>query len=92
MKRFLSALITLAALAHAHAVAWEIVEKPGLLRVANGKIAVELTKDTQQPAAITLLAADATGAWKSVCRTLRPDFTKAPAANKLFDTSVTPHR
>lgn len=39
-----------------------------------------------------LLAADAAGAWQPVCRTLRPDLTKTPAANKLFETSVTPHR
>lgn len=90
MKRSFTALITLVAMARA--VAWEIVEKPGFLRVANDKIAVELTSESQQPAGITLLAADANGAWKSICRTLRPDFSKAPAANKLFDSTVTPHR
>ena len=77
MKRSFTALITLVAMARA--VAWEIVEKPGFIRVANAKIAVELTSESQQPAAITLLAADANGAWKSICRTSRPDFSKAPA-------------
>ena len=76
----------------ADAAAWEIVDKEGQLRVANGKITVELRQEVNQPASVTLLAADAAGRWQPVCRTLRPDFTKTPAANKLFDTSVTPHR
>ena len=72
--------------------AWQIVEKPGELRVANGKVGVALTNVNDQPADITLMAADSAGKWHPVCRTLRPDFAKTPAANKLFDTSVTPHR
>ncbi len=71
---------------------WEIVEKEGQLRVANGKISVELKQEVNQPVSVTLLAADAAGRWQPVCRTLRPDFTKTPAANKLFDTSVISHR
>ena len=74
------------------AAEWVIVENPGELRVANGRIAVTLTQGGNQPATITLQAADASGAWQPVCRTLRPDFTETPAANKLFDSSVTPHR
>ena len=72
--------------------AWEIIEKPNHLRVANQKIAIELTQEAQQHTIITLHAVDASGQWKPICRTLRPDFTKAPTANKLFDTSVTLHR
>jgi hypothetical protein len=71
---------------------WRISEKPGELRVANNKIRIELRHQTNQPAGITLMAPDAAGKWHPVCRTLRPDFAKAPAANQLFDTSVTPHR
>jgi hypothetical protein len=71
---------------------WELVEKPGELRVANGRIGVVLTREAEQPAGITLLAPDPAGKWHEVCRTLRPDFTTTPTANKLFDTSVTPHR
>ncbi|MES2981196.1 MAG: hypothetical protein V4727_02690 [Verrucomicrobiota bacterium] len=71
---------------------WEIVEKPGELRVANGKIALELTHLPNRAAVITAMAADKDGKWQPICRTVRPDFTKTPAANKLFDTSLTPHR
>ncbi len=71
---------------------WKIVEKPGELHVANGRIGVVLAQETTQPVSVTLLAADASGKWQPVCRTLRPDITKTPAANKLFDRSVTPHR
>lgn len=71
---------------------WQIVEKPGELRVANGKICVLLVQEARQPTSITLQTVDASGKWQPVCRTLRPDFTKHPDANKFFDTSVTPHR
>ena len=71
---------------------WKISENPGELRVANGRIGVVLTIEANHAAGITLMAADKEGKWKPVCRTLRPDFTKTPAANKLFDTAVTPHR
>jgi hypothetical protein len=71
---------------------WKIIEKPGQLSVANDKIGVVLTQQAKHPASVTLLAADPAGKWQPVCRTLRPDFTKKPAANKFFDTSVTPHR
>jgi len=71
---------------------WQIIEKPGELRVANGKIGVVLTGEANRAAGITLTAADRDGKWQPVCRTLRPDFTKTPGANKLFDTAVTPHR
>jgi len=71
---------------------WKIIEKPETLRVANDRIGVVLTGGAGQAAEITLMAVDATGEWHPVCRTLRPDFTETPAANKLFDTSVTPHR
>lgn len=72
--------------------AWEVIEKPGELRVTNGKIGVVLTGETDQAAGITLLAADQSGKWLEICRTLRPDFTKTPGGNKLFDTKVNPHR
>jgi len=71
---------------------WTIIENPGELRVSNAKIGVVLTQEADQPAGITLTAVDKDGKWQPVCRTLRPDFKKAPAANRLFDTSVTPHR
>ncbi len=71
---------------------WKISENPGELRVANGRIGVVLTSEANHAAGITLMAADKEGKWQPVCRTLRPDFTKTPAANKLFDTAVTPHR
>jgi hypothetical protein len=71
---------------------WKIIEKPDELRVANGKIGVVLTREANQAAGITLMAADKDGKWHETCRTLRPDFAKTPAANKLFDTTVTPHR
>lgn len=71
---------------------WRIIEKPGELRVANAKIGVVLTSEVNQPEVITLVAADKDGKWHEICRTLRPDFTKTPAANKLFDIAVTPRR
>ena len=71
--------------------AWEVSENSGNLRVANGKIAVTLTQQ-QGAADILVSAADTAGTWHPVCRTLRPDFATTPAANKLFDTAVTPHR
>ena len=71
---------------------WKIIESPGELRVANAKIGVVLTSEVNQHAVITLMAANKDGKWQEICRTLRPDFTKTPAANKRFDTSVTPHR
>ncbi len=72
--------------------AWEIIETLDELRVANGKICVVLNSEANQAAVITLLAADSSGKLQPVCRTLRPDFTKTPGANKLFDVAVTPHR
>lgn len=89
----LQSLIAISLLFAAPAAAeWVIVEKPGELRVANGRIAVTLAREGNQPATITLQAADASGTWQPVCRTLRPGFTETPTANKLFDSSVTPHR
>jgi hypothetical protein len=90
-NRLLTVLLLLPLTAPACA-AWEIVEKPGELRVANGKIGVVLTGAANQAAGITLMAADKDGKWSEICRTLRPDFTKTPGANKLFDTMVDPHR
>lgn len=71
---------------------WKIIEKPGELRVANGRIGVVLTREANQASDITLLAADKDGKWHEVCRTLRQDFTKTPDSNKIFDTPATPHR
>jgi len=61
------------------------------LRVENGRTAVTLTRDAGG-VRILLSALDQYGNWVPVCRTIRPDFKKTPAANKLFDTAVTPHR
>lgn len=91
IKGFLAAMGFLL-LAGPASAEWKIEEKQGELRVANGKIGVVLMQEAGQPASITLQVPDAAGTWQPVCRTLRPDFTKTPAANKLFDTSVTPHR
>jgi len=68
-----------------------VAETPGELRAANGKVAVAFTKEAHR-AVITVSAASADGSWLPVCRTLRPDFARTPEANRLFDTSVTPHR
>lgn len=47
---------------------WEIVEKPGKLRVANSKIAVELTSVPNQATVITALAAEKSAAMISVVK------------------------
>jgi hypothetical protein len=70
---------------------WEYLEKPGRLHVANGRIAVTLTRE-EDAAEILISAADLDGKWIPVCRTIRPDFKETPGANRLFDSSVTPHR
>ncbi len=71
--------------------AWEVIENPGNLRLANSRIAVTLTQ-MGGAADILVSAADLGGTWQPVCRTLRPNFATTPAANKLFDTAVPPHR
>ena len=79
-KRLIPAIVALMVIPTAAIRAdWEITDKPGELRVANGKIGVVMTRQDGQPAAITLLAADKAGNWQTVCRTLRPDFAKNPA-------------
>ena len=88
-RRLIAVLLLLAAPASAD---WEIIEKPGELRVANGKIGVVLKGGANQAAVITLTTTDKDGKCHEVCRTLRPDFTKTQGANRFFDPSVTPHR
>ncbi|MFZ9936499.1 MAG: hypothetical protein ACO3JG_05505 [Luteolibacter sp.] len=89
LRRFIAISLLLAAPVSAK---WKIVEKPGELRVSNAKTGVVLTREANQATGITLMAVDAAGTWHQICRTLRPDFSATPAANKLFDTAVTPHR
>ncbi len=71
---------------------FEIAENPDEIRVLNGRIGIVLTREANQAAGIMLMTKDKDGTWQEVCRSLRADFTKTPAANKLFDTAVTPHR
>ena len=86
----IAAAFLIACLAYS-AVAAETPEKPRQVRIDNGRTAVTVTRESDA-ANVLVAAADSNGEWVPICRTLRPDFKKTPDANKLFDTSVTPHR
>ena len=71
---------------------WQVDERPGSLRVANAALAVELRQDSPTAVHILVQAADESGAWHPVCRTVHPDFSLTPSANRFFDTTATAHR
>jgi hypothetical protein len=58
--------------------------------VANAKL--QLTIHQQENGVDLVLSARNGGALTPLCRSFRPDPAKRASGNKLFDTTVTPHR